>query len=78
VSADSRARVALAANRLGEDELLVLAEIAERMVAGRAQYGEYIAGTDPRDHLREAAEEGMDAAVYLAMLAVRERARSAG
>lgn len=72
-STEHRTRIDRATAQLGVDELEVLAVIAERMARGRAVYGEWHADTDQRNHRREAAEEGMDAAVYLAMEEVRAR-----
>ena len=61
------------ARQLGPDELRVLVTIAERLVAGRAQYGELVLATDRRDFTIEASEEALDAAVYLAARLLKER-----
>jgi len=54
------------ARQLGPDELRVLVTIAERLVAGRAVYGELHVADDPRRMKQEAGEELLDACVYLA------------
>jgi hypothetical protein len=53
--------------RLGPDEVLVLARIAERLTVGATVYGPLQLSTDLRDfRSKEAREELEDALVYLA------------
>lgn len=61
-----RARIDDAVDRLGEDEIYVLAVIAERLAAGRRSYGELRLATDGRDWRQEMTEEVADALVYAA------------
>lgn len=49
---------------LGEDELLVLARIAQRAEMGRRQYGDLHLADDPRNFRKESAEELVDACFY--------------
>ena len=58
---------------LGDDEVRVLAEIAERLVMGARQYGRLDLKNDGRDWLAEARQEALDLAVYVAMQAVKGR-----
>lgn len=53
------------ADRLGHDELLVLGEIADRLVVGEETYGPLNLDT-PRDWRREGGEELLDYLVYRA------------
>jgi hypothetical protein len=62
----ARDRILAALERLGPDEGAVLALVAERLVMGRAHYGELRLGTDPRDFRRDALEEAADGLVYTA------------
>jgi hypothetical protein len=55
---------------LNRDELSVLCKCASRLWAGRASYGQLCLRTDERDWGKEAQEEMIDAALYLAMRAV--------
>jgi hypothetical protein len=64
-------RLGACAIGLNDDELAVLVVVAERLASGRAPYGPLVLATDRRNFRAEAAEEGMDAALYLAMHAVR-------
>lgn len=61
-----RARIDDAVDRLGADELRVLALVAERLAAGRRSYGELRLHSDARDWRQEMAEEVADALVYAA------------
>lgn len=69
-------RIAEAASILGDDELELLAVIAERLAEGRRRYGELRPASDRRDFAHEALEEVADALVYAAAGLVRERRRS--
>jgi hypothetical protein len=51
---------------LGDDELRVLAKIAERLRMGAGVYGPLSLATDKRDWRHEAFEEAADLSVYLA------------
>lgn len=57
-------RLFTAAGELGQDELLVLATIAERAVGGAEVYGPIALATDRRNFRKEAAEELVDACFY--------------
>ena len=59
--------------QLGPDERRLIELIAERLAAGRTQYGELVLATDRRDFTIEASEEALDAAVYLAARLLKER-----
>lgn len=74
---DGLAQLLRAAFDLGQDELALLTQIAERLTKGRAQYGALHLATDRRDWHRETTEELLDAAVYLAA-AVERRTRTRG
>lgn len=52
---------------LGDDEVRVLAELARRLLLGQGVYGRLDLSRDTRDMGREASEEALDLAVYLAM-----------
>lgn len=52
---------------LNADEMRVLLEIAKRLRMGQEQYGALDIADDPRDFVKEAHEEFLDAAVYLAI-----------
>ena len=54
--------------RLGCDERRVVSAIVARLELGRRRYGRLHLDSDPRDWRREASEEGLDLAVYLAAL----------
>lgn len=60
---------------LNDDEREVWGEIGERICRGREPYGELDLDNDPRDFGHEAAEEAMDALVYLAADKVRKARR---
>lgn len=70
-------RVSFAGRQLGRDELEVVAEVAEGLVAGRTVYGELQIDTDQRDHEREALDELRDGIVYAAVAAIQRRRRRA-
>lgn len=57
--------------RLGTDERRVVVRVAERLAAGRTVYGALDLATDERDFRAEAAEELLDACVYLAADSLR-------
>lgn len=59
-------QIAAVCRELGEIELDVLLEIAQRIYAGQNAYGRFKA-TDPRDFRREAEDEALDMAVYCAV-----------
>jgi hypothetical protein len=67
----TRERILAALDRLGADELEVLAIVSERLVMGRSQYGELQLATDRRDFRHEALLELADGCVYLAAGIVR-------
>lgn len=58
------------ARTLGDDEVRVLALIATRLRTGAKQYGALAIARDQRDWAKEAAEEYLDATVYLAIAAI--------
>ena len=57
-------------SHLNDDETTVLLRITERLVIGRKQYGALDVATDRRDWTKEANEEALDLAVYLAIKTV--------
>lgn len=61
------------AETLGPDEQLVLLEVAQRLKLGRPVYGVLSLADDPRDMIKEAHEEMLDGAIYLAMATLRRR-----
>lgn len=65
---------------LNEDEQAVVMDVARglarRMLTGRQRYAPLQLDTDPRDWVREAREEMLDGAAYLACALV-QRARRA-
>jgi hypothetical protein len=54
------------------DELRVIHEIAGRLAVGRAQYG-VLDVSDGHDWFKEASEEYLDGAIYLAAETIRRR-----
>lgn len=60
---------------LGTDEARVVAAVAERLRMGASAYGPLAIVDDPRDWRREAAEEALDLAVYLAAELLRAQRR---
>ena len=64
-------RLVQAWDELGPDERRVVALVAERLAAGRADYGRLNVAADPRSFAGEAAEELIDAVAYIAMSALR-------
>jgi len=61
---------------LEPDAREALQTIAERMVAGRRQYGRLEIATDDRDFRQEFAEEMLDGAVYAAIETIRQRRKA--
>lgn len=61
-----------AVERLGHDELVVLAEIADRLRLGADQYGKLNIGADGRDWDAEASDELRDFLVYRAIDRLRK------
>ena len=57
---------------LGDDELRVLAFLAQRLAAGQRQYGRLAIVSDARDWRKERAEEFADAAVYHALVSLAQ------
>ncbi|MFW5875727.1 MAG: hypothetical protein ACOCXM_03225 [Myxococcota bacterium] len=70
-AADPRARLDAAAGALGDDEIRVLALVAERLAMGRRQYGPLELQTDGRAFHQEALEEAADGLVYTAAALIR-------
>lgn len=70
---NARERVLASMDALGDDELEVLAEVADGLVAGRKVYGDLNLDTDGRDFLTERIAEHRDALSYLMMDAIRMR-----
>lgn len=60
---------------LYDDELEVLAEVAEALRRGQDTYGKLDLATDPRDFHDEAMAEERDYLAYRAMQIVQERKR---
>lgn len=77
VELSARALLLADLERLGEDEIEVLAEVARGLVRGRDVYGELKIDTDPRDHEREALDELRDGLVYTAVATIKRRRRRA-
>lgn len=74
-----RKRIHRALGILNDDELEVLAVVAERLAGeGRRQYGPLELVNDTRDFHAEALDEVADAAVYAACALVRERRQTGG
>jgi len=63
---------------LGDEELLVLATLARRLLAGQRAYGRLDLAHDGRDWRRERAEELADAMVYDAVAEVAATLRTGG
>jgi hypothetical protein len=59
--------------RLNDDEREVLLSVAKRLVMGREVYGPLSIEHDPRDWKREAHEEFLDGAIYLACETIRKQ-----
>jgi hypothetical protein len=59
--------------QLGDDERVVLTEIASRLLAGQRQYGELDIERDARDFIKETGEELFDSCVYMACETVKQR-----
>lgn len=64
---------------LNEDERAVVLDVAiglaERMLTGRKRYAPLALATDPRDWVKEAREEMLDGAAYLACAMVQRGRR---
>lgn len=69
----SRERVLASMEKLGADELEVLAEVADGLAAGRRIYGELSLDRDLRDFEREALEEARDGQIYTAIRLIQLR-----
>jgi len=72
---DARATVSLALRRLNEDELEVLAEVAQGLLRGQDQYGPLDLDRDGRDFQRETLDEVRDGLVYVGVQLVQARRR---
>lgn len=70
-----RMRIWNALKDMSADEANLVALVAERVAAGRKQYGELVINKDPRRMLNEAGLELVDATAYLAMEALRRGAK---
>lgn len=70
-------RLAMAAESLGDDELLVLCEIADRAVMGAELYGPLKLAEDRRDWREEARAEALAGCFYLACNLLQERKANA-
>lgn len=64
-------------DELWDDELEVLAEVAEALLRGQTTYGALDLAQDPRDFAKEALDEERDYLAYRAMQIVQERKRRA-
>jgi hypothetical protein len=60
-------------SELGDDELRVIALLAERLLAGQRQYGRLSLAEDPRDWRKERDEEIADLLMYSAFETLRSR-----
>lgn len=60
-------------DELYDEELEVLTEVAGALLRGQTDYGPLSLGDDPRDFVREAADEDRDWLAYRAMQIVRDR-----
>lgn len=58
---------------LGVDEVRVIERIVQRVRMGQRQYGPFKLATNPKDWKAEAAEELLDATVYLAAQSLRDK-----
>lgn len=70
--AEPSAQIRISFPNLGADELRVVEAIAARLVMGARQYGPLDIDHDSRDWRAEAAEEMLDASVYLAAALIRK------
>lgn len=70
--ADAIAVIQAALSALGDDEILVLGEVAGRLVAGQQRYGRFALVTDRRDWPTEALEEAADGLAYVAIALLRQ------
>lgn len=62
-----------ACSSLSRDELAVIAEVAQRMLRGKQQYGTLDLARDERDFVGEARAEVYDLLAYVAMDSLRGR-----
>lgn len=69
-------RVVEVAGELYDEELEVLAEVAEALLHGQTEYGALDLGRDARDFKWEALDEERDYLAYRAMQIVAERKRA--
>ena len=60
-------------NQLNDDERDVLLAVAKRLAMGREVYGPLSIAHDPRDWRKEAHEEFLDGAIYLACETIRTK-----
>jgi len=60
---------------LGTDELRTLRYLAERLLEGQRLYGAVDLANDPRDFLKERAEELGDALIYTAFAELKRRTK---
>lgn len=72
-----RAALCARLEELGDDEVRVLAYIANRLYMGAGQYGPLDIATDPRNWCEEARQEFADGAVYMAIAGLRATSRGA-
>lgn len=57
---------------LGPDEIRVVRAIVARLRLGQVRYGPLDIASNPKDWRKEASEEFLDGAIYLAMQTIRE------
>lgn len=70
---DRRELVAVDVTGLGADEIRVVEAVIARIRLGMERYGPLDIARNPKDWRKEASEEFLDGAIYLAMQAIRER-----
>ena len=71
----SYSRVIAAADELFDEELDVLAEVAEALLRGQTEYGALDVVNDTRNYHKEGHAEQRDYLAYRAMQIVKERKR---
>lgn len=72
-----RDQLLYSARQLEGDDLAVLCRIADRLLMGKDVYGTMRINLDPRNFVKEAEEEMLDGAIYLAAELLRkERGRN--
>ena len=69
----NRTLIGVALTQLGHVELIVLAQLAQRLCQGQVEFGRFNLATDSRDFFQEATEEAVDCCVYLAAAMIREK-----